>query len=272
MSSGLSATASIETPTGGRSTSTGRGGVFSSKIWAARTPYDNASRVLVLQPDGGERGGEVRVLLDARDVAVTRRHDRGVAPDEVVAARLERALVGGVRLHAREPHADDDALADADAAVDGHVVILGNAVAEDVEHVGAIRNRSDLPHADPLDLGIQHSLDRIEITGHECAVAAQEEVDGGLTHSASVPRGTSNCACPISTGSCVAQTIAVPVVAASSAKSRPTARAFASSSRAVGSSASRSLGRAASARATATRWRSPIERRETRCCTSSSSP
>src|SRR2546429_401728 len=82
--------------------------------WAARTPHDNASRVFVLQPNGGERGGEMRVLLDACHMAVTRRHDRGIAPDEVIAARLKRTLVGGVRLYAREPHADDDALADAD--------------------------------------------------------------------------------------------------------------------------------------------------------------
>src|SRR5439155_15983876 len=74
----------------------------------------------------------------------------------------------------------------------------------------------------------------------------QEEVDGAGTPA---PSASSASACSTSTGSCVAQTIAAPVERASSAKSAPTARAFASSSRAVGSSASSRTGRAARARA-----------------------
>src|SRR6266511_3609082 len=50
------------------------------------------------------------------------------------------------------------------------------------------------------------------------------------------------------------------------------ARAMASSRRAVGSSASRGFGRAAIVRGSATRWRSPVDRRDTRSSTSSPRP
>src|SRR5881396_3624624 len=85
------------------------------------------SRILVLEADRGESTGQVGVFLDARDTPLTRRHDRGVAADEVVAPRLERTVVRGIRLDAGKAHADDDALTDADAAVDGDVVGLRNA-------------------------------------------------------------------------------------------------------------------------------------------------
>src|SRR5260370_12469438 len=214
----------------------------------------------------------MRVLDDARDTPVARRHDRGVAPDEKRAARLQRAMVGALERDAREAHADDDVVADADAAVAGDLVILGHTLAQHVDHIRAIRDRGDLPDADPLDLGVEQLLERVEVARDERAVPPQEQIDRRLAQAASVPSGTSTRACSISTGSCVAQTIAVPVVAASSAKSAPTARALASSRRAVGSSASRSSGRVASARATATRWRSPIDSRSTPCCASSSRP
>ena len=70
--------------------------------------------------------------------------------------------------------------------------------------------------------------------------------------------------CSITSGSWVAQTTAAPVSRARRASRIATAIAFAPSSREVGSSASSTSGRVATARAIATRARSPCERRPTR--------
>src|SRR4029077_13931215 len=169
----------------------------------------------------------MRVLDDPRHVAIAGRHDCGVATDEKRAARLQRAFVGRIDLDAREAHADDDVVSDADAPVDGDLILLRDAVPQHVEHIGAVGDGGYLADPDPLDLGVEHALEGIEIAGDERAVAPQEKIDGRLAHAARVPSGTSARACPISTGSCIAQTIAAPVVSASSAKSAPTARAFA---------------------------------------------
>ena len=71
----------------------------------------------------------MRVLDDTRDAPVAGRHDRGIPPDEKRAARLQRTVVGRVELDPREAHADDDVGPDAYAAVDGDLVLLGDAVA-----------------------------------------------------------------------------------------------------------------------------------------------
>src|SRR5581483_3724717 len=238
---------------------------------ATRARRSGRRALLVLESDGSERGAEMRMLLDAGDPSVARRHDRGVAAYEVEAARLQRALVGLVRLDTREAHADDDTVADTDAAIDSDVVALGEPLAQDHEDVVAVERTLRLP-ADPFHLRVEHVGDRVEVAGYECAISTEHQVDGFLAHAARLASGNSTCACSMSTGSWVAHTTAVPVEAASSAKSAPTARAFASSRRAVGSSASRSDGRAASARAIATRCRSPIDRRATRWSASSPSP
>ena len=116
-------------------------------------------------------------------------------------------------------------------------------------------------------------LERVEIAGDERPIAAQEKIDlppGSRCERTERHLGARRARS--ARGRASRTRSRCPSSRASSAKSAPTARAFASSRRAVGSSASRSFGRAASARATATRCRSPIDRRETRCCASSSSP
>src|SRR5207342_1249576 len=63
------------------------------------------------------------------------------------------------------------------------------------------------------------------------------------------PSESSASACSIRSGSCVAQMTVAPVVRATSARSAPSASALAPSSRAVGSSATITRGRTATARA-----------------------
>src|SRR5436190_17423726 len=215
MSRGLSATASTETVPS-PSTSPGSGGAFSSRIRAARicsryatrlrgnlvaplerkTAGRGTTRLRILQPGRGECGGEVRILDDAGDTAVVHGHDRRIAADEERAAGLEWPLVARVELDSGEAHADDDVLADADAAVDGNLVLLGDPVAQDAEDVGAVGDPCGFPDADPLDLGVEHLFDRVQIAGDEGAVPPQQQVDPCLAHAASVPSGTSAAACP----------------------------------------------------------------------------
>ena len=128
----------------------------------------------------------MRILDDARHVAVAHRHDRRVAADEERATRLQRPLVGRIELHTREPHADDDVLPHADAAVDGHLVLLRDAVAKHVEHVAAVGDGGDLADADPLDLGVEHPLDRLEVARDERPVPPQQQIDGRLAHPSSL--------------------------------------------------------------------------------------
>ena len=47
--------------------------------------------------------------------------------------------------------------------------------AQHVEHVGTVGDRSDLADADPLDLGVEHALERVEVARDERAIPAQEE-------------------------------------------------------------------------------------------------
>ena len=84
--------------------------------------------------------------------------------------------------------------------------------------------------------------------------------------------GSTRSACSITSGSWVAQTIVAPCSCAAAASMRPTTAALTWSSREVGSSTRSRSGSHASARAMATRWRSPAERRATRCSSRCSRP
>ena len=220
----------------------------------------------------------MRVLLDADDASVARVHDRRVAAEQVGAAALQRPLVGRVGLDAREAHADEHPVAEPDGAVDDDVVALVDALREHVEDVVAADDNGLRLRARPTPrrgraapgssrghrrrrrgsraAAARHSPDSCASLGGDAE--SRDDLGIGAARSARVVRRDDD------GGAGLARELGEAGL--------PIARAFASSRRAVGSSASRSRGRAASARAIATRWRSPIESRPTRWPASSASP
>ncbi len=117
--------------------------------------------------------------------------DAGPTAEEVRAPALQRTLVGRVDLHAREPHADDDAIGQADGAIDDDVVLLRDPLGEHLEDAIAADEDRLLARSDPLDVRIEHLPERGEIAGDEGAVAAKEKLDARVTHAAESmePRG-----------------------------------------------------------------------------------
>jgi hypothetical protein len=117
----------------------------------------------------------MRVLDDASDATLVHGHDRGIAADEEGTPRLQGAIVGRIELDAGEAHADNDVVSDSDAAVDGDLVVLRDTVAQHVEDIRSVGDRRDLADSDPLDLGIEHALERIEIAGDERSIPPEEK-------------------------------------------------------------------------------------------------
>src|SRR3954471_12178687 len=85
-----------------------------------------------VEPDRVERGLHRRKVLNARDQAIPDGRDAPVPADRVVAARLERAVVGRVLLDAGRAQLQQDLLALADAMLELDPVAVGVAGREDL--------------------------------------------------------------------------------------------------------------------------------------------
>ena len=93
-------------------------------------PVTSRASYVPVAPDsrGLESRLEVRELLDTDDATVLHQDDAGPPPEEVRTPALEGPFVGRVNLHAREPHAHDNAIGQPDRAIDNDVVLLGHAL------------------------------------------------------------------------------------------------------------------------------------------------
>src|SRR5207253_5581716 len=70
-----------------------------------------------------------------------------------------------------------------DRAVDDDVVVLGCAIGNHLENAVTVDDdRLRLAGRHPLDVGIQHGLDGVEIPVDECVVAAQQELGALVAH------------------------------------------------------------------------------------------
>src|SRR5579871_5439978 len=127
---------------------------------------------------------EMRVLLDPDDPPAARVDEPGPSTEEERAPALERPFVRRVGLAPGEPHADHDAIGEADRAIDRDVVVLRDALGEHRQDAISADENGFLTRGHPLDVGIEHRLQRSEIPGDERAVAAQEKVDALVTHAA----------------------------------------------------------------------------------------
>jgi uncharacterized protein len=131
------------------------------------------------------------MLLDAHDSAVPHVHDGGPAAEEIRAPALQRPLVGRVELDAREAHADDDTIRQADRALDHDVVALGGAIRDHLEDtLTADDDRVRGARRDPLHVGIEHRFDRLEVTVDESVVAAKEKLGALVGHQTESRRPT----------------------------------------------------------------------------------
>jgi hypothetical protein len=131
-----------------------------------------------------ERGFEMRELFDPNDATVGHVDDPGPAAEEVGTAALERALVGRIGFDTRETHAHDDAIREAERAIDTDVVALRDALGDYVENTIAVDEHGLLPDGDPLDIGIEHPRKRFKVACHEGAVPAEKKLDPRVTHAA----------------------------------------------------------------------------------------
>ncbi len=131
-----------------------------------------------------ERRLHVRKLLDANDATVVDVNDARPAAEEIRAPALQRALVARIDFDPREAHAHDDAIRQAESPIDGDVVVLGDPLGEHFENAVAADEDGFLPDRHPLDVGVEHLRERLEIAGDERAVAAEEKLDARVTHAA----------------------------------------------------------------------------------------
>jgi len=140
--------------------------------------------MVVLDSRRFESGFQVRELLDPRDAAAAHHHEPGPSAEKIRATALQRALVGRIGLDAGEPHAYDDALRQTNRPVDDDVVPLRDALGEDFEDAIAVDDHGVLAGGNPLDIGVEHHLERGEIARDERAIAAEEKLDARVTHAA----------------------------------------------------------------------------------------
>ena len=131
-----------------------------------------------------QRRFEMRELLDANDATVLHVDDAGPAAEEVRAPALQRPFVARIGLDAREAHAHDDAIRQAERAIDGDVVVLGHPLGEHSEDAFPADEDGVLPDRHPLDVGIEHLRERLEIACDECAIATEKKLDARVTHAA----------------------------------------------------------------------------------------
>ena len=161
--------------------------------WGAlSTLVVRVSDVLVSLDSGRlQRRLEMRKLLDPDDATVLHVDDPGPATEEIRTAALQRALVARIGLDTREAHAHDDAIREAERAINGDVVVLSDPLREHLENAVATDEDGFLPGSHPLDVGIEHPRERLEVTGDERAVTAEEQLDARVTHAAESmePRG-----------------------------------------------------------------------------------
>src|SRR5207248_8906969 len=98
---------------------------------------------------------DMRVVLDLDDAAVPDRDHARVAADRVVAARLERPVVGRVGLELGRAEVDDDLVAYAHAALERDARKVLEPLGEDAEHAVSVCSLSQpLVDTEPLDVGI----------------------------------------------------------------------------------------------------------------------
>src|SRR5439155_10337810 len=100
---------------------------------------------------------------------------------------LERALVLGVARFAGGAEANDDLVADPDAAIELDPVLLPIALGDDAEHLRVVNERVG-PGVErvPLDLLVEELRDRVEVPVDERAVAADDDFHGLEAHGISL--------------------------------------------------------------------------------------
>ena len=87
----------------------------------------------------------------------------------------------------RGAEADDDLVADADAALELDAVLLAVALGDDAEHLGVVdeRLRPGVERV-PLDVVVEQLGDRLEVAVDERAVSADDDFDRLQAHGVSV--------------------------------------------------------------------------------------